>query len=103
MGIDKLIFLDESGINIGMTRLYGRSSSNERVIDYTPDVRFERTSILSSIRANGDMVPLVFEGGVYATIPDSQLRESLKLGGNLTNVCESAQIMMRNSKRTLLN
>ena len=64
MYIDKLVFLDESGINTGMTRLYGRSSSNERVIDYMPDVRFERISILSSIRANGDMVPLVFEGAL---------------------------------------
>jgi len=64
MDIDKLVFLDESGINTGMTRLYGRSSSDERIVDYMPDVRFERTSILSSIRANGDMVPLVFEGAL---------------------------------------
>jgi len=64
MDIDKLVFLDESGINTGLTRLYGRGSSDERVVDYVPDVRFERTSILSSIRANGDMVPLVFEGAL---------------------------------------
>jgi transposase len=64
MDIDKLIFLDESGINTGMTRLYGRSSSEERDIDYIPDIRFERTSVLSSIRANGDMVPLVYEGAL---------------------------------------
>lgn len=47
-----------------MTRLYGRGPSEERVIDYVPDVRFERTSVLSSIRLNGDMVPLVFEGAL---------------------------------------
>jgi transposase len=64
MDINQLVFLDESGINTGMTRLYGRSSSDERVVDYTPDVRFERTSILSSIRANGDMVPFIFEGAL---------------------------------------
>ena len=52
MDINKLIFLDESGVNTGMTRLYGRCSSNERIIDYIPDVRFERTSIVSSIRVN---------------------------------------------------
>ena len=54
MDIDKLIFLDESSINTGMTRLYGRGSGSERVVDYTPDVRFERTTILSSMRVNGD-------------------------------------------------
>jgi transposase len=64
MDKDKLVFLDESSINTGMTRLYGRAPANERVVDYTPDVRFERTTILSSVRANGSMVPLVFEGAL---------------------------------------
>ena len=52
------------GINTGKTRLYGRSISDRRVVDYAPDVRFERTTILSSMRLNGDMVPLIFEGSV---------------------------------------
>ena len=64
MDVDKLVFLDESSINTGMTRLYGRGSGGERVVDYTPDVRFERTTILSSMRVNGNMVPLVFEGSL---------------------------------------
>jgi transposase len=51
-----------------MTRQYGRAPSNERVIDYVPDVRTERTTILSSIRANGEMVPLVFEGSLNGDI-----------------------------------
>jgi len=34
-----------------------------------------------------------FEEGDYVTIPDRKFRESLKLkGGNLTNVCQSAQV-----------
>jgi len=64
MDINKLVFLDESGTNTGMTRLYGRGLSNERVVDYVPDVRFERTTIMSTIRLNGEMVPLVFEGAL---------------------------------------
>jgi transposase len=64
MDAAKLVFLDESSVNTGMTRLYGRCTSGERVIDYTPDVRFERTSVLSSVRLNGDLVPLVFEGSL---------------------------------------
>ncbi len=62
--IDNLVFIDESSINTGMTRLYGRRASNERVVEHAPDIRFERTTILSSIRTNGDMVPLVFEGSL---------------------------------------
>jgi transposase len=64
MDIDKLVFLDESSINTGMTRLYGRGPRSERVVDYTPDVRFERTTIMSSVRLNGNMAPLVFEGSL---------------------------------------
>jgi len=68
MNPDNLVFLDESSINTGMTRLYGRSTGGDRVVDYTPDVRFERTTILSSVRANGDMVPLVFDGSLNGDI-----------------------------------
>ena len=68
MNLDSLVFLDESSINTGMTRLYGRSTGSDRVVDYTPDVRFERTTILSSVRANGDMVPLVFDGSLNGDI-----------------------------------
>ena len=64
MPLDKLVFIDETGINTGMTRLYGRASSHQRVVDYTPDIRFERTTVLSSIRASGEMVPLIFEGSL---------------------------------------
>ena len=64
MDIRKLVFIDESSINTGMTRLYGRGINKERVVDYVPDVRFERTTILSSVRANGEKVPLIFEGSL---------------------------------------
>jgi hypothetical protein len=48
-----LYFLDESSVNCGMTRLYGRAKSNERVNDYVPDVRFERTSIIGILGLDG--------------------------------------------------
>jgi len=60
----KLVFLDESSVNTGMTRLYGRGFEGEKVVDYTPDVRFQRTSILSSINLNGDYVPMIFSGSL---------------------------------------
>jgi transposase len=57
-----LVFIDESSINIGMTRLYGRAFGEERVIDYVPDVRFDRVSILSSMRLDGTLVPITYKG-----------------------------------------
>ena len=60
--ISRLYYLDETSINLAMTRLYGRALGGERVVDYVPDVRFERYSLLSTIAANGDMIPLVYSG-----------------------------------------
>ena len=57
-----MVFLDESGVNLAQTRLYGRAPSNERVNDYVPDARFERKSILVSIKLNGQMSSLLFSG-----------------------------------------
>ena len=64
----KLVFLDESGINTGMTRLYGRAPQNQRVIDAVPDVRFQRTTILSCVRMDGTMVPCVFAGSLHGEL-----------------------------------
>jgi transposase len=78
MNPDKPVFPDGSSINTGMTRLYGRGQGGERVVDYTPDIRFERTSILSSVRANGDMVPLVFEGSLNGDIFKEYIAQCLE-------------------------
>jgi len=45
-----------------MTRLYGRAPKNERVNDYVPDVRFERTSIICVLGLNGITAPMMFKG-----------------------------------------
>jgi len=59
---NRLVFLDETSVNCGMTRLYGRAPTNERVNDYVPDVRFKRTSVISTIRLSGEAVPMMFKG-----------------------------------------
>lgn len=64
----KLIFLDESGVNLGRTRLYGRAVKNMRVRDAVPDVRFHRTTVLSSVRLDGTIVPCVFEDSLNGDI-----------------------------------
>ena len=56
------MFLDETSVNIGMTRLYGRALKGERIYEYVPDVRFKRVSVVSTIRVNGETNPCVFSG-----------------------------------------
>jgi transposase len=67
-------FLDEMGINCGMTPLYGRALSGERIYEYVPDVRFERTSVISALGLNGIIAPLAYKG----TLNGDLFREYIK-------------------------
>jgi transposase len=60
-----------------MTRLYGRSKKGDRVNDYTPDVRFERASVISSIRLNGVQTPFMFKGTLDGDLFKAYVKESL--------------------------
>jgi transposase len=74
---NRLIFIDESSVNCGMTRLYGRAKKGSRVNDYTPDVRFKRTSIISSIRLDGTQVPFMFKGTLDGELFKTYIKEAL--------------------------
>lgn len=74
---DHLIFLDESSIHTGMTRLYGRAASHERVVDAVPDVRFHQTTILSSVRLNGEQVPCIVDGALNGELFVAYIRDLL--------------------------
>jgi len=62
LDVKNIYWLDQTSINAGMTRLYGRAPSNERVNEYVPDVRFERTSIMGAMGLNGIIAPLTYKG-----------------------------------------
>jgi transposase len=62
MDVSNTYWLDESGTNCGMTRLYGRAFSDERINDYVPDVRFERTSVIAAMGLDGIIAPMVYKG-----------------------------------------
>lgn len=77
MDSSKLVFLDECGVNTGMTRLYGRGPKHGRVVDAVPDTRFHRTTILSSMRLDGTTVPCVFEGALNGALFLEYIRKFL--------------------------
>lgn len=68
-------------MNLAYTRLYGWAPSGERVNEGVIDVRFERQSILSTMRINGGIVPIVFEGTlnkeIFSAYIENQLVPSL--------------------------
>lgn len=61
-------FLDESGINIDLTRRYGRAAPGERVVDSVPQPSGPQTTTLAVIGWNGVSAPLVLSGSVNGTV-----------------------------------
>ncbi len=60
---NKFVFLDESGVNIDMTRIYGRSFGGSRCVDKAPLIKPQSTTILSSVRLNGETAFKTYQGG----------------------------------------
>ena len=75
--VDRLVFLDESGININMARRYGRSIGKARVIDNVPLNTPKTTTVLSSMRLNGKMAYTTYEGGTTGDRFVSYIKEIL--------------------------
>jgi hypothetical protein len=60
--ISKIVASDESSINLAFTRHYGSAPKNKRVKEVIKDVRFQRKSIVSTMRLSGEMRPMTFSG-----------------------------------------
>lgn len=52
--MEHLVFLDESGVNTDLTHLYGRAPSSQWAVYYAPLNTPQTTTILSSIRFDGE-------------------------------------------------
>jgi len=77
MDVSNLYWLDQSSVNCGMTRLYGRAPSHERVNEYVPDVRFERTSVMGAMGLNGIIAPLAYKGTLNGEFFSVYVKERL--------------------------
>jgi len=79
------VFLGESSVDCAMTRLYGRAPAGEGVCGYVPDARFERTSVISTVRLDGGQAPMVFKGALdgktFAACAEEVLAPTLREGG----------------------
>ena len=60
------VFLDESGAQSNMTRLYGRAPIGERCNDHTPHGHWKTTTLLSAMRLAGVIEPatVIYDGPI---------------------------------------
>lgn len=84
MDIYKLVFVDESGFQLGMVRRYGRSPQGERCFAQTPRNQGETTNLLAALSAHGIQATMTLEGSVdteiFETFVEHTLLPSLQPG-----------------------
>jgi transposase len=79
LGIEphNLVFVDESGIHLGMTRLRGRAKSGERLSDCCPRNRGSNISLIGALSLDGLIATMTVPGSVNTDIFVSYVQEIL--------------------------
>ena len=77
MDASRLVFLDESGVNTDMSRLYARAKDGQRANDSVPFKTGTSITLLSSMRLDGQIVYTTFPGAVNGERFKEYLREFL--------------------------
>jgi transposase len=75
--LERLIFLDESGVSTQMTRLYARSAGGGRIHETTPDGRWKILTILGAISTRGMIATMTIEAATDREIFLAYLDEVL--------------------------
>jgi transposase len=59
-----LKFIDESGINLGLTRLYGRAASTQRVVEATPGHSGSHYTLIAALSWQGVQAAWILQGAM---------------------------------------
>jgi len=63
----RFVFLDETATATNMTRRYGRSPSEQRLVAAVPHGHWKTTTFLAGLRQSGVVAPLVLDGPMTGT------------------------------------
>lgn len=73
----KLVFIDESGFNTRMTRLYGRSARGTRCVDRIPHGRWQTNTFIAGLRLDRVDAPMLLEGAMNGDAFEVYVRDVL--------------------------
>lgn len=80
----RFVFLDETGLNTKMTRLYGRAPRGERLVAAVPHGHWRTTTFIAGLRQSGVIAPLVLDGpmtgAAFRAYVEQALAPALKPG-----------------------
>jgi len=81
---ERLVFLDEAGFHLGMTRTHGRTSVGERLYSYQPRNVGSNISLIGAVRLSGICALHPYDGSIdgerFLDFLDSKLFPTLKYG-----------------------
>ena len=80
MKIEDLIFLDEFGINLAMTRSHARAPMGQRAVVSEPFNPGTKLSVISALRLDGVYAPMMIEGAFNSEIFDLYVEQMLLPG-----------------------
>lgn len=63
-----MVFIDETWAKTNMTRRYGRSALGTRLVEKAPCSRWQTTTFLGALRAEGFIAPLTIDGAVNGSL-----------------------------------
>jgi transposase len=72
-----LVFVDESGANTKMTRLYGRSRLGQRLVDHHPQGHYQTSTLVAAVRLGGPCAPWLFKGAMDGEMFLAWVRQGL--------------------------
>ena len=98
MDASRLVFLDESGVNTDMSRLYARAKDGQRANDSVPLNTGTSITLLSSMRSDGQIVYTTFPGAVNGEPFKEYLRELLVASLHPRDIVIAIVIINRNSQ-----
>jgi transposase len=82
--VERLRFVDESGAHLGLTRLFGRTSPKERVVEGTPGYSGSHYTVVADLGLDGVRAPWLLEGAMtgnaFETYVEHVLAPTLKPG-----------------------
>ena len=75
LNVEQLWFFDESGVNLSMTRAYGRGPRGQRVVGRVPKNWGESETLMAGIGVRGVLAPMLVHGSLTAAVFEHYLAE----------------------------
>ncbi|MEH2282851.1 MAG: IS630 family transposase [Nostoc sp.] len=91
VNLEDLIFIDEAGVNIAMTRRFARSPQGSRAYGDRPDGRGKNVTMIGAMSLEGIIAAMTFTGGTNASAFETYVTQVL-----VPNLWPGATVVMDN-------